>query len=58
MKIAFLELNPREIFGPTFLNSLNVELFSAKKGHHSIDTDPILTLVTELREGEAITMRS
>ena len=58
MKIAFLELNPREIFGPTLLNSLNVELFSAKKGHHSFDTDPILTLVTELREGEAITMRS
>ena len=58
MKRAFIKLNPREIFGPAWVNTFNVEIFLAKKGVHSCKILRILTIVAEFREGKAITMRS
>lgn len=58
MKIVFIELNPRETIGPALVDTFNVELFLAKKGIHSCEILRILTFVAEIREGEAITMRS
>ncbi len=58
MKIALIELNPRETIGPALVDALNVEPSLAKKGSHSCKILRILSFVAEFREGEAITMRS
>ena len=58
MKIALIELNPRETIGPALVDAFNVELSLAKKGNHSCKILRILSFVAEFREGEAIKMRS